>query len=649
MSIGTAGAQWIKAEARMCGICGVFAYQRPAPVSRALVREMADTLAHRGPDGAGEFYDDPSGLGLGHRRLAIIDLVSGDQPMTGDDGAVCIVFNGEIYNYRKLRAALEAAGHRFRTSSDTEVVLRAYQEYGPQCPARFNGIFAFAIWDARLRRLFLARDHFGVKPLYYSVQQGVFRFASEQKAILLDPSIPREIDLDALHLTLTFRYCPAPHTLFKAIRKLPPASYLLVDERGVREGRYWDDLPDIDRAAQAGQAAEALRDAYDRAVRWQMVSDVPIGLSLSGGVDSAVLLALMSRHSSEPVAAFTVGFAGREDVSEIDAARALAGHFGATFTAQVIAEADYADFMRRYLWHMEEPVVNQSAPAYYFVARMAREQGIKVLLNGQGPDEAFAGYPRHLAAAYLPRMRQLGLGWAGRVFFLAGRELPLPESYRRLIYALGARDEADLLLRIYSMLTESARRALFAPGVWRSLDRDLPLEWVRSRLARTPEGTLLEKMTFIDARSGLPEELLLSEDKMAMAAGVEARVPYLDLEVMRLAEALPGRLKIEGRQQKAIHKRACCALVPLAVVHRRKIGFVSAADRWLRGELGRHFAERVRAPDSLTRAYLNPDVVERLARQHLSGRWDHQRVLFLLLALETWHAVYVTRSEAISS
>lgn len=205
----------------MCGICGVFAYQRPAPVSRALVREMADTLAHRGPDGAGEFYDDPSGLGLGHRRLAIIDLVSGDQPMTGDDGAVCIVFNGEIYNYRKLRAALEAAGHRFRTSSDTEVVLRAYQEYGPQCPARFNGIFAFAIWDARLRRLFLARDHFGVKPLYYSVQQGVFRFASEQKAILLDPSIPREIDLDALHLTLTFRYCPAPHTLFKAIRKLP--------------------------------------------------------------------------------------------------------------------------------------------------------------------------------------------------------------------------------------------------------------------------------------------------------------------------------------------------------------------------------------------------------------------------------------------
>lgn len=632
----------------MCGICGVFAYQHPAPVSRALVRGMADTLAHRGPDGAGEFYDDSSGVGFGHRRLAIIDLVSGDQPMTTADGAVCIVFNGEIYNFRELRVALEAAGHQFRTSSDTEVILHAYQEYGIQCPARLNGIFAFAIWDARRRRLFLARDHFGVKPLYYSVQRGVFRFASEQKAILLDPSISREIDLDALHLTLTFRYCPAPHTLFRAIRKLPPASYLLVDERGVREGRYWDEPPIIDRDAQATQAAEALRDAYDQAVQRQMVSDVPLGLSLSGGVDSATLLALLCRYSSSPVAAFTVGFAGREDVSEIDAARALAGHFGAAFTARVIAEADYADFMRRYLWHMEEPVVNQSAPAYYFVARMAREQGVKVLLNGQGPDEAFAGYPRHLAAAHLPRIRQLGLGWAGRVFFPAGRELPLPESCRRLIYALGAHDEADLLLRIYSALTESARQALFAPGVWRSLDHDLPLEWVRSRLARAPEGTLLEKMTFIDARSGLPEELLLSEDKMAMAVGVEVRVPYLDLEVMRLAEALPGRLKIEGRRQKAVHKRACCALIPLTVIHRRKIGFVSAADRWLRRELGQRFVEYARAPDSLARAYLNPDVVERLVRQHLSGRWDHQRVLFLLLALETWHALYVSRSEAIT-
>lgn len=632
----------------MCGICGVFAYQHPAPVSRALVRGMADTLAHRGPDGAGEFYDDSSGVGFGHRRLAIIDLVSGDQPMTTADGAVCIVFNGEIYNFRELRVALEAAGHQFRTSSDTEVILHAYQEYGIQCPARLNGIFAFAIWDARRRRLFLARDHFGVKPLYYSVQRGVFRFASEQKAILLDPSISREIDLDALHLTLTFRYCPAPHTLFRAIRKLPPASYLLVDERGVREGRYWDEPPIIDRDAQATQAAEALRDAYDQAVQRQMVSDVPLGLSLSGGVDSATLLALLCRYSSSPVAAFTVGFAGREDVSEIDAARTLAGHFGAAFTARVIAEADYADFMRRYLWHMEEPVVNQSAPAYYFVARMAREQGVKVLLNGQGPDEAFAGYPRHLAAAHLPRIRQLGLGWAGRVFFPAGWELPLPEICRRLIYALGAHDEADLLLRIYSALTESARQALFAPGVWRSLDHDLPLEWVRSRLARAPEGTLLEKMTFIDARSGLPEELLLSEDKMAMAVGVEVRVPYLDLEVMRLAEALPGRLKIEGRRQKAVHKRACCALIPLTVIYRRKIGFVSAADRWLRRELGQRFVEYARAPDSLARAYLNPDVVERLVRQHLSGRWDHQRVLFLLLALETWHALYVSRSEAIT-
>lgn len=624
----------------MCGICGTYAYRTGEPASRDLIHAMTDSMAHRGPDGAGEYFDDTAGIGFGHRRLSIIDLALGQQPMTNEDRTVWIVFNGEIYNYRELRPELEARGHVFSTSSDTEAIIHAYEEYGEDCPAHFNGIFAFAIWDMNKRRLFLARDHFGIKPLYYTMHGDTFRFASELKAILADPSVPRELDLDSLNLTLIFRYCPAPRTLFQDVYKLPPSSYMIVDEHGLRQGLYWDDIPEIDRSGHEEDWVEALRAEYDAAVNRQMVADVPIGISLSSGVDSATILALMSRHSSGPVRAYTVDFAGRADVDETADARELARRFGADFTAQLITEQDYAAFMDRYIWHMEEPVVNQSAAAYYFVSKMARDQGVKVLLNGQGPDEAFAGYPRHLAAAHTPQLQRWGLGMVSRALGDGVQNAPLPESYRRLTYALGARDEADLLLRIYATLPDARRYALFSPETQRRIDADLPICWVREQLARAPKGTLLEKMTYLDARTGLSEELLLSEDKMSMAASIEARVPYLDVQVMKLAERLPGDVKIKGRQQKAIHKQACMAWVP-DVAYRRKIGFVSAADQWLRGQLGRQFLERIARPDSLTQAYLDPTHVESMIRQHLSGRWDHQRALFLLLSLENWFAVYL--------
>ncbi len=621
----------------MCGICGEFRYANDAPIAQEFVKAMTQRLQHRGPDGAGHYFDEGNKVGLGHRRLAIIDLATGEQPMSNGDGSLWIVFNGEIYNYRELRHTLEILGYHFRTASDTEVILHAYEQYGAECPRYFNGIFAFAIWDSHAHQLFLARDHFGVKPLYYSVADGVFRFASEQKALLADSTFPREIDLDALYLTLTFRYCPAPYTLLCGIRKLPPGCSLKISTGGIEQKNYAGDPPPIDRTTRPESWIAALREAYEAAVARQMVSDVPIGISLSGGVDSGTILALMSRHSTSPVYAFTVGFAERDDVNEIGAAHQLATRFGAVATTKMITEQDYATFMERYIWHMEEPVVNQSAAAYYFVAAMAREQGVKVLLNGQGPDEAFGGYPRHLAAALTDRIQSRAPTALPRMAY----HFSPSGKMRQLLEAASTHDEALRLVRIYNVLPETTRRKLLSAQVRRSVAPDLPQRWLSGQLARLPEGSTLERMLAFDARNDLSEELLLSEDKMAMAASVEARVPFLDVEVMKIAEQIPGALKIGLRQQKSIHKAACEAWLPPEVVHRKKIGFTSAAGEWLRGVLGEDFRARIAAPDSFARTYLDVAEVTRLIDEHLSQQHDFQRILFLLYSLEHWYSMFI--------
>jgi len=649
----------------MCGICGLW-NRNNKPVDAALLVKMRDSMAHRGPDGAGcilfnaqgladpvlfgtldkldgsfSIHNSQFNLGLGHRRLSIIDLNTGDQPMGNKDGSVWIVFNGEIYNYRELRSELLARGHVFRTASDTEVIIHAYEEFGKDCPTRLNGIFAFAIWDARRQSLFLARDHFGVKPLYYCQRGDRFYFASELKAILCAPSVPRELDLDALNLCLTFRHTPAPWTLLKGIFKLPPGHSLSVTRHSVQRHHYWDDTTTIDRAATKREWVERLQVALEAAVVRQMVSDVPIGISLSSGVDSSTVLALMSEHAGEPVHAFTVGFAGREASSEVEPARRMAARFGAKFYEQVIAAEDYADFMTRYMWHLEEPVGNESAAAYYFVAEMARQQGVKVLLNGQGADEAFAGYGRYLGAAY---SRWLRFGTAPPLRWVLPRLLAgtlLGERYHRFLFTLGAADEGDRFLRVYSIFNDDVKRKLIRPEVLAQMDVDLPGSYVQEQLSRAPQGTALERMTYIDARTSLPDNLLLCEDKMAMAAGVEARVPFLDLELMAVAEKIPGKFKLRGLRDKYIHRRACTGWVGKEVTSRPQIGFDNAVDLWLRAQLGEHMRQIVEVPDSFTHTYLNPEYVLCLMQEHVDKRRDHQRILFLLLSLESWHQVFV--------
>ncbi len=623
----------------MCGIAGSYAYYARRPVDKELLETMTSSIEHRGPDGSGFYYSGDRSLGFGHRRLSIIDLSTGDQPMCNEDKTVWITFNGEIYNYRTLREELRSHGHKFKTESDTEVIVHSYEQWGEDCTAKFNGIFAFGIWDEKSRRLFLARDQFGVKPLYYYDDGNSLHFASEMKAILCDPKVSRSIDLDALHLCLTFRHTPSPWTLFKSIRKLPPSSSMTVDYSGSRVRNYSNAPQAIDHRKTEAQWLEQLFEVYPQAVKRQMVADTPIGLSLSGGVDSNTLLALMTKEEAH-VHTFTVGFEGADDRDdELHVAQEAAQFLSADFCGRKVSEADYVEFMHKYMWHLEEPIGNESAAAYYFVAKLACEK-VKVLLSGQGADEPFAGYGRHLAAQYVPSLQWLPpnlVNAIGSVVlpFLRGDERP-----GRFINALSYADEIEQFLSVYAITTTEMRQRLFNEEFSVRSSSYVPVEYIRSQIARAPLGTMLEKMTYIDARTSLPDNLLLCGDKMAMAAGVEMRVPFLDLEVMKLAESIPGSFKVKDFKNKVIHKKVCERWLPHTTVHRRKIGFNEAMGHWMRRNLDSMLSELIAAPDSISANLLNVRHIKQLQQEHSTGKADHQRILFLLLSIETWKKVF---------
>ncbi len=641
----------------MCGICGL--WLRDETVSPSVLIAMRDSIAHRGPDAASGVLlssrteapvafderapdlgvDMAHDVGLGHRRLSIIDLDGGKQPMSSSDGRIWLVYNGEIYNYRELRRKLEAAGHEFRTESDTEVVLRAYEHYGEECVTHLNGIFAFAIWDGRTRRLLLYRDQFGVKPLYYAHTSRGVVFASEVKAILVSGLVKAAVDLDALGLALTFRYTPSPATLFRGVNKLAPGSSVVIDADGHAGHRVFDYAPN-GHPARATRWEHRLASEIDHAVHRQMVSDVPIGLSLSSGVDSSTLLAVMSRWSTEPVRAFTIGFGqnGRDD--EIPLAGQVAQRFMAEFRAAKLGGDEYAAFMQRYMRHMEEPVGNQSAPAYYFVAAMAREAGVKVLLTGQGPDELFAGYDRHVGIAFARLLRT-----AARPSIQAhvrratlGREIG--EKYLRFLTTAVQPDLAQRLHGAYSVFSTEDARTLLHPDVHASIDWSLSLAHVEDWLRRAPPGTDLERMLWIDARTLLADNLLLAEDKMAMAASVEARVPFLDLEFARLAESVPGAMKLKIGRRKHVYRRACAEWIGQESSRRRKIGFVNPMADWFRGSYQTSVLAPLGDPDSFLATYARPAAVRRMVSEHQEHRRDHTRKLYFLASLETWHETF---------
>ena len=616
----------------MCGICGLLALDGAGPVDRDGLEAMNAMMVHRGPDSAGAFAEGP--VGLAARRLAIIDLEHGDQPMRTADGRVTVVQNGEIYNHEDLHAQLEAAGHRLRTRSDTEVLAYAYLEWGPGFVERLRGMFAIALWDAAERRLVLARDRFGIKPLLYAAAGGALAFASELKALRLAPGFDDAVDPEAVDAFLAFNSIPAPLTIFKAARKLPPG-HVLVRERGAtRVERFARPGPvpahAVRREDEATLAAE-LRETLRDSVRAHLVSDVPVGVLLSGGVDSSVLCALAAQESSEPVQTFSIGFEERT-FNELDLARAVAERYR-TDHHELVVSPDAAQLLPEIAAAFDEPLGDSSALPTFLVCRLAA-QHVKVALSGEGGDELFGGYETYVADVLSAR----GVGRAARI----ARPLVerLPSSSRRVSLEYRAKRFVRSA-HLPPLERHHGWKEIFAPEVRAELlagERDSrdPLDVYRARYAETAGAEPLARLQDVDLGIYLVDDLLVKTDRMSMAHSLEARVPYLDTEVAGLAMALPTAAKVRGWAKKRLLRRAAAPLLPRAIMTGRKKGFSIPAAAWLRGPL-EPFARGVLSPGRIgDQGLLDPAAVTAVLDRHVAGREDLSRQLWGLLSLSLW-------------
>lgn len=623
----------------MCGIFGVFNYNYSEQVDKNKLIESTRLLKHRGPDGEGFYLDEKLQVGFGHRRLSIIDLVTGDQPMCNEDGTIWIVFNGEIYNFLELKAELKNRGHKFKTKSDTEVIIHAYEEYGEKFPKKLNGIFAFAIWDSKKKRIYLARDHFGVKPLYFYKDNSCFIFSSEIKSIINYAKHRISIDEQSLYECLTLRYIIAPNTLFAQIYKVPPSSCLIFENDKYHIFRYYDKKIVVDYDKPLKYWQEKLENDIETAVKRQMISDVPIGVSLSGGLDSGTILALMTKHIGEGVHSFTVGFEGNNDEdNEIEKARRLSEIYGAEFNSYVITENDYINFFEKYILHLEEPVGNESAIAYYFVAELANGK-VKVLLNGQGADEPFGGYDRYLGFYYLEKFPFL-LSLISKFFIHLKPDLTRKKQFEKIIDLFNAKKNNDKLMLANQLLTNRFQNEIFKVNF---LNEKINI--VKSKISDLIShriiGNNTEKLFYYDLFTSLPENLLLSEDKMAMAASIEARVPFLDIDLIETALSIPAKYKIGLLSGKKILKEVCTKYLPRKIVHQRKIGFNNPASKWFINSLGEMFLDYINSNDSVTKNYLRFDNVMKLYNEHKNLEENHEKILFLLLSLEIWRNKFI--------
>ena len=648
----------------MCGICGIYEYGVSQPaVSESLIVRMRDTMTHRGPDDAGAYVTADSRVGLGNRRLAIVDLSpAGRNPMPNEDGRVWITYNGEIYNHELLRPGLEAKGHRYRSRTDTETIIHLYEERGLDFVDDLEGDFAIALWDEAAKRLVLARDRIGVKPLYYTLTGGRLIFASEIKAILEHPSVSRGVDQEALYHYLTFLTTPAPQTLFAGIQKLPAGCMLTCDSRGeVKINRYWDAIsPPLDPLiAEDEQAiAEELRRLLKESIAKRMMSDVPFGVFLSGGIDSTSNVAIMAGLMDRPVRTFTVGFKDEPAYNEIDEARYVAHEFGTEHHEVLITQQDLLDFLPDLIFHQDEPLADPVCVPLYFVSRLARETGTTVVQVGEGSDELFFGYEhyayylklhdyawRHLERLPSPVRRLMAA--AGGALLSAGKtQLPLRlrTPARDLLRRFAAGEEMFWGGAVF--FDETYKRQLFTPSARRRLKNGSASEIssypvIRADLDRLlqtkPDADVLERMIYQELKLRLPELLLMRVDKMTMATSVEARVPFLDHKLVEFAMAIPRKTKYRDRDSKHILKRALEGVVPESVLQRKKKGFGAPMKEWMLDRLG-SFVEDTLFNSTMRRLELfDYEFVRQLLDEHRSGRTNYGFFLWALLNLNLWY------------
>ena len=550
----------------MCGICGVFNFGTGEPADPVALKRATDAMAHRGPDDEGFHLDGP--VGLGNRRLSIIDLPGGHQPIANEDESVWITFNGEIYNYRDLRPDLVARGHQFRTNSDTETILHLYEEYDLDCLDHLRGMFAFAIWDSRKRRLFLARDRLGVKPLFYRLDPVRLAFASELRTLReLLPRAP-EIDTQSVYDFFGFRYIPAPRTFYRGVEKLLPGHYLVAGPTGVRTQAYWDIPPEEETAKNPKEMAAEIVDQLREAVRLRLIADVPLGVFLSGGTDSSAVVAFMAELGARPLRTYTVGF-HEADHSELPYAREVASRYETEHHELVVTPQHISDELPRLVAFRDEPIAEPTDVALYLISRLAA-QSVKVVLAGEGGDELFAGYPKYAA----DRLAGLVSALPSEVTRALIRWLPYRQRRAKTaLEALSIRDEAERSVTWFASFSREERENLFAPEFLAQVDPSHPARVFESYLEKVRDRSPLKRMLYADLKVWLPDNLLLRGDQMTMAASIEERGPFLDHRLVEMAARIPTRLLTRGFRTKALLKDALRPYVPQQALFRRKVGF----------------------------------------------------------------------------
>ncbi len=626
-------------------MCGIGAILDPAgSTGERAAAGMVEALRHRGPDG--QAVRRLGAATLAHTRLAIIDVAGGDQPLASEDGAVTAVVNGEIYNHAALRADLEQRGHRFATGSDSEVVVHGYEEHGPDFVSELNGIFAFALWDSRERRLVAARDQFGVKPLYWWSDGRRVAVASEVGALIAAGLVRPEVDRVALDHYLACRFVPAPRTLFAGVSKLPPASVLTAPQDGQPRVTSFREAPGAPLAGRDDDSlADELAERFTGAVERQMMSDVPYGAFLSAGVDSAAVVSAMARSAPDPPTTFTIGFPGHGDLlDERRLAAESARVIGTDHHDTAMEEDDFLAELARCVPRLEEPCGIPSAPALLQLSRFAAGD-VKVVLAGQGADEPHGGYGRHRAAAVLGGLRHLPPALAAPAAALA-RAVPRAADARRVAHLLGGRGDVERLLRLVEVSDREVRTAL-APGSGAEAEAERAAR-ASEVLADVPGRGLLEQALYLDARMFLPDGILICNDKMSMASGLELRVPFLDRELMRFVDRIPARRRVSARAGKRLHRRAMSRLLPPEIVARPKHGFSTPYDDWLRASLGEEVRRRY-SPGSELGGLATPAAVERLVDEHRRGRADHKAILYCLLELSEWHRAFVEARDPVAA
>ena len=624
----------------MCGIAGVIdPTLSPAEVQQVL-RGMAEVMIHRGPDDEGFFVS--GNIGLGMRRLSIIDLAGGKQPIFNEDGSIVVVFNGEIYNYLELRDQLQQNQHAFTTNSDTEVIVHLYEELGEECVHKLRGMFAFALWDQRSHRLFIARDRLGIKPLYYTKDADRLVFGSEIKAIFQHPNIIAQLDIEGLSNFLSLKYVPAPQTMFAGIQALPPGHTLVYDLNGVTVRSYWDlsFAGDHNGEKREEEYSDQLEGLLKESIKLELRSDVPFGAFLSGGIDSSLVVALMSQFLDQPVKTFSVGYeGGGERWSELPYARVVAEQFKTDHHEVFVYPQNFIDLAGKVVWHLDQPIADDAVLMNYMVAKLASGQ-VKMVLTGEGGDELFAGYARYAGERLAPLFRVIPGAFKSLMLSTIDR---LPGLYRPklALHALCKKGEISRMANWFPLFNQKMKEALLTNEVKRELNGTLPDHVFAQHLSRTDATDSLSRMLYVDTKLWLPDDLLARGDKMSMASSLEARVPLLDHRVVEFAASLPPHLKLRRLTRKYLLKRVGRAWLPAQIINRSKKGFPTPISVWFRKE-ARSFVRDILSPSAIKRRGLfNSDYVERLLNEHDAGFADHGSLIWGLLSVELWHRLFI--------